>query len=69
MLTSRIEAALASVAVRIDHIGFTSVPGLVGKDCVDLQVLVRNLDADLIVRLVAGSGWCRSPRGDRSAGR
>lgn len=56
-LALRIEAALGSVAVRIDHIGSTSVPGLVAKDCIDLQVRVDALDDDLIVRLLGRIGF------------
>lgn len=31
-------------ALRIDHIGSTSVPQLVAKDLIDVQITVRNLD-------------------------
>ncbi len=31
-------------ALRIDHIGSTSVPGLVAKDVIDIQITVRQLD-------------------------
>jgi len=36
--------ALGDVAVRIDHIGSTSVPGLAAKDIIDVQVSVEDLD-------------------------
>ena len=36
--------ALVVVAVRIDHIGSTSVPGLAAKDIIDVQVSVSDLD-------------------------
>jgi len=46
-LVSRIEVALGERAVSVDHIGSTSVPGLLAKDVIDLQVGVRHLgDAD-----------------------
>ena len=35
--------ALGEVAVRIDHIGSTSVPGLAAKDIIDVQVSVLDL--------------------------
>lgn len=38
-----LRAALGELALRIDHIGSTSVPGLGAKDCVDLQVTVAVL--------------------------
>ena len=46
-LVARIGLALGERAVAVDHIGSTSVPGLVAKDVIDLQVSVRRLeDAD-----------------------
>jgi GrpB-like predicted nucleotidyltransferase (UPF0157 family) len=39
-----IRAALRELALRIDHIGSTSVPGLASKDRIDVQVTVRSLD-------------------------
>ncbi|WP_295660227.1 GrpB family protein [uncultured Nocardioides sp.] len=36
--------ALGDVAVSVDHIGSTSVPGLAAKDVVDVQVTVEDLD-------------------------
>jgi GrpB-like predicted nucleotidyltransferase (UPF0157 family) len=35
---------LGDLALRIDHIGSTSVPGLAAKDVIDLQVTVADLD-------------------------
>jgi GrpB-like predicted nucleotidyltransferase (UPF0157 family) len=49
VLASRAESALGSVAVRVDHIGSTSVPGLAAKDCIDLQVRVDTLDEDSMI--------------------
>jgi hypothetical protein len=48
-LASRVEAALGSLVVEVDHIGSTSVPGLAAKDCIDLQVRVDTLDEDSII--------------------
>jgi GrpB-like predicted nucleotidyltransferase (UPF0157 family) len=43
----QVSRALGSRAVRIDHIGSTSVPGLAAKDVIDVQVTVARLeDAD-----------------------
>ncbi|MGH3852962.1 MAG: dephospho-CoA kinase [Pseudonocardiaceae bacterium] len=63
---SRVEAVAAGRALRIDHIGSTSVPGLDAKDVLDVQVVVADLEvgkrlaADLsaigLVRL-AGRWW------------
>jgi GrpB-like predicted nucleotidyltransferase (UPF0157 family) len=38
-----IRSGLGDVALRIDHIGSTSVPGLCAKDVIDLQISVRVL--------------------------
>ncbi len=45
---ARIDSALGAAALRIDHIGSTSVPGLAAKPVVDIQVsveVVGDLDA------------------------
>lgn len=48
-LASRIHDALEPMAVRVSHVGSTSVPGLAAKDCIDVQVEVLALDEELIV--------------------
>ncbi len=45
---SRLRAGLGELAVRIEHVGSTSVPGLAAKPIVDIQVSVpdiRDLDS------------------------
>lgn len=39
---------LGDLALRIDHIGSTSVPGLAAKDIIDLQITVAALDEPVI---------------------
>jgi GrpB-like predicted nucleotidyltransferase (UPF0157 family) len=41
---ARLRDALGDVALRIDHIGSTSVPGLAAKPIVDIQVSVARLE-------------------------
>jgi GrpB-like predicted nucleotidyltransferase (UPF0157 family) len=41
-----IAEGLGPIALRIDHIGSTSVPGLMSKDRIDLQVGVADLDVE-----------------------
>ena len=41
---ARLRQALGPLALAINHIGSTSVPGLDAKDVIDLQVAVRSLD-------------------------
>jgi len=48
MLARRIQAALGPVAVRVSHVGSTSVPGLAAKDCIDVLVEVQVLAEELI---------------------
>ncbi len=49
---------LGPLALHIDHIGSTSVPGLGAKDIIDIQVTVRALTPDVKHRLVgAGYSW------------
>lgn len=49
---------LGDLALRIDHIGSTSVPGLGAKDIIDIQVTVSELGSELTHRLVdAGYQW------------
>jgi len=43
-----IRQALGDLALRIDHIGSTSVPGLSAKDVIDIQITVTALDESVI---------------------
>jgi len=65
-LTHRITVALGERAVAVEHIGSTSVPGLLAEDVIDLQVGVRDVaDAGTaeFVEALADKGFLRS-RGD-----
>jgi GrpB-like predicted nucleotidyltransferase (UPF0157 family) len=44
-LGRQLRSVLGDSALRIDHIGSTSVPGLAAKDIIDIQVTVANFDA------------------------
>src|SRR4051794_4003824 len=44
-IATALRSALGGLALRIDHIGSTAVPGLAAKDVVDIQVTVAALDA------------------------
>ncbi|MBI2760416.1 MAG: GrpB family protein [Chloroflexi bacterium] len=54
-----LRAALGPLALRIDHIGSTSVPGLAAKDVIDLQVAVASLDPiePLVEGFMAAGGY------------
>lgn len=51
--------SLADKALRIDHIGSTSVPGLAAKDVIDIQITVGSLDAGVDLAL-ASIGYTRA---------
>jgi dephospho-CoA kinase len=58
------------MAMAVEHIGSTSVPGLSAKDVIDLQVAVRQLcdaDAPDFVRRLADKGFPRSGGIDQDA--
>lgn len=62
-LIARISAAMGTRAPEIEHIGSTAVPGLAGKDVIDLQIGVPDLhDADdpEFVRILEDLGFPRS---------
>ena len=43
-IAARLRQGLGGLALRIDHIGSTSVPGLPAKDIIDVQISVAALD-------------------------
>ena len=43
-IAATLRAALGDLALRIDHIGSTSVPGLDAKDIIDIQLTVASFD-------------------------
>lgn len=53
-----LRVALGEVALRIDHIGSTSVPGLAAKDVIDMQVTVQDFDVPLEA-LLSSLGYTR----------
>ena len=64
---ARIRAALGDLAVRLEHVGSTSVPGLGAKPTVDIQVSVRSVAprsvyVDALMRI--GYRWALDPWSD-----
>jgi GrpB-like predicted nucleotidyltransferase (UPF0157 family) len=57
---------LGDTAVRVDHIGSTSVPGLAAKDILDIQATVAaESELEDAVQLLTAADWeVRSPRRD-----
>lgn len=60
LLAQRIMAAAGDLAVGVDHIGSTAVPGLAAKDVIDLQLRVASMEhADAISSALARAGFPR----------
>ena len=63
MLRSRIAAVLDEVAISIEHVGSTAVPGLAAKPIIDIDVLLRSSTAlPIVIRKLADLGY--EHRGD-----
>jgi GrpB-like predicted nucleotidyltransferase (UPF0157 family) len=52
VIAGRLRQGLGDLALRIDHIGSTAVPGLPAKDIIDLQITVATLDEQIIQAMV-----------------
>lgn len=64
-LGTRLRHALGERALRIDHIGSTSVPGLAAKDIIDVQITVAALEPAVKAALEgAGFGHIERITGD-----
>jgi len=51
-IKSSLMEILGDLALRIDHIGSTSVPGLGAKDIIDIQITVKELDDQIKQKLI-----------------
>jgi GrpB-like predicted nucleotidyltransferase (UPF0157 family) len=60
-LGQTLRACLGDLALRIDHIGSTSVPGLAAKDVIDIQVTVAELNLDSLGPALACAGFVHRP--------
>ncbi|MCP3977226.1 MAG: GrpB family protein, partial [bacterium] len=56
-IAADLREVLGDVALRIDHIGSTSVPGLGAKDVIDVQVTVAELDEAALRDPVEAAGY------------
>ncbi len=53
----RLRQFLGPLALRIDHIGSTSVPGLAAKDIIDVQITVPDLDDPGLIPALQQAGY------------
>jgi GrpB-like predicted nucleotidyltransferase (UPF0157 family) len=61
----RLAAALGAAAVRIEHVGSTSVPGLAAKPVIDVQVSVTDIsDEESYVPAIESAGFVLRSRED-----
>lgn len=60
-LAASLRSALGPLALRIDHIGSTAVPGLAAKDVIDVQITVAALD-DAVLRALESLGYTHVAR-------
>lgn len=64
---ARLRTALGSLALRIDHHGSTSVPGLAAKPIIDIQVSVAALEPfDAYAKPLRAAGYVHVPHPDDS---
>lgn len=61
VLARRIHGVLGPAAVRVSHVGSTSVPGLAAKDCIDVLIEAQALDEDLITGCFGTIGFRLRP--------
>ncbi|GAA3048582.1 dephospho-CoA kinase [Actinokineospora globicatena] len=66
-LLARLRLAVGPAALRVDHIGSTSVPGLAAKDILDFQVVVPTLD-DSLAEPLSAAGFPRAHGFDSDIG-
>ncbi|PKL50462.1 MAG: pyroglutamyl-peptidase I [Candidatus Riflebacteria bacterium HGW-Riflebacteria-2] len=58
-IATQLHSGLGNLALRIDHIGSTSVPELAAKDVIDIQITVSELSDQLLAAMTA-MGYTRS---------
>ena len=52
LIRTSLQKILGALALRIDHIGSTSVPGMFAKDVIDIQVTVQSLTPQVKDKLI-----------------
>lgn len=58
-ISAQLQNALGSLALRIDHIGSTSVPNLAAKDIIDIQITVAEI-SNQVAQRIADLGYVQN---------
>lgn len=56
-IEAELDAALGSLAISIEHVGSTSVPGLAAKPIIDIDVVVCRADMVDVIKALARIGY------------
>ena len=56
-IKSELAAALGPLALSIEHVGSTSVPGLAAKPIIDIDVVVRKTNLEPAIKALATIGY------------
>jgi GrpB-like predicted nucleotidyltransferase (UPF0157 family) len=64
-LNQDLTAALGTLAVGIEHVGSTAVPGIKAKPIIDIAVGIRPVDSESVIEVMSSAGWLF--RGDKGA--
>ena len=56
-IKSELDSALGSLAISVEHVGSTSVPGLAAKPIIDIDVVVRKTDVEAAIKALATIGY------------
>ena len=56
-IKSELAAALGALALSIEHVGSTSVPGLAAKPIIDIDVVVRKTNLEPAIKALATIGY------------
>jgi GrpB-like predicted nucleotidyltransferase (UPF0157 family) len=60
-IETRLTRILGELAIGIDHIGSTSIPGMAAKDCIDIQLRVHDVHDARIEHRLTAAGFRRRP--------
>ncbi|SFB39434.1 GrpB domain, predicted nucleotidyltransferase, UPF0157 family [Acetitomaculum ruminis DSM 5522] len=56
-IKNEIKGTLGSLAVSIEHVGSTAVEGLAAKPIIDIDIVVREVDVDNVIKILEDIGY------------